>query len=180
MLDPDENLKINFLLRSSKTSVTLIRLKLMLINKKSSNYLYLHVYLPSRLGEETAKEPFSLRFKLPLAYLHTTLGGGFAMSSLMLNNKQKNCNTNFYYLWFEPTRNWTLVYRFSSRHCTQFSVIFWCHYILQSITESKLFRIIVIVTVSLKFFPKFFLNRIQDLILAVTVSLQIYRTVLER
>ena len=77
----------------------------MLINKKSSSYLYLHVYLPSRLGQETAKEPFSLRVKLPLAYLPTTLGEGFAMSSLMLNNKQKHCNTNFYYLWFEPTRN---------------------------------------------------------------------------
>ena len=37
-------------------------------------------YLPSCLGQETAKGPFGLRVKLPPAHLSTTHGGGFTQS----------------------------------------------------------------------------------------------------
>ena len=37
-------------------------------------------YSPSCLGQETAKESFSLRVKLPPAHLSTTHGGGFTLS----------------------------------------------------------------------------------------------------
>ena len=49
------------------------------------------LYLPSYLGQETAKGPFGLRVKLPLAHLFTTHGGGFTLSLLSLNVKQGSC-----------------------------------------------------------------------------------------
>ena len=52
-------------------------------------------YSPSCLGQETAKGPFGLRVKLPPAHLSTTLGGGFTLSLLMLNVKQKSCEYQF-------------------------------------------------------------------------------------
>ena len=50
--------------------------------------LKLNFYLPSCLGQETAKEPFGLRVKLPPAHLSTTHGGGFTLSLTKLNIKQ--------------------------------------------------------------------------------------------
>ena len=52
-------------------------------------------YLPSCLGQETAKGPFGLRVKLPPAHLSTTHGGGFTLSLLMLNVKQETCEYQF-------------------------------------------------------------------------------------
>ena len=37
-------------------------------------------YSPSCLGQETAKEPFGLRVKLPPVHLSTTHDGGFTLS----------------------------------------------------------------------------------------------------
>ena len=36
-------------------------------------------YSPSFLGQETAKGPFGLRVKLPVAHLSATHGGGFTL-----------------------------------------------------------------------------------------------------
>ena len=72
-------------------------------------------YSPSCLGQETAKGPFGLWVKLPLAHLSTTLDGGFTLSFLLLNVKQGSSKYQFYSLWFQPTGNWTRVYYFSSR-----------------------------------------------------------------
>ena len=57
--------------------------------------MYVNIYLPSWLGQETAKKPFGLQVKLPPTHLPTTHGEGFAMSSLMLNNKQKTVTPTF-------------------------------------------------------------------------------------
>ena len=46
-------------------------------------------YSPSFLGQETAKESFGLRVKLPPAHLSTTHGG--ALTLLLLNVKQESC-----------------------------------------------------------------------------------------
>ena len=43
-------------------------------------FLYLHLYLTTCLGQETAKAPFGLRVKLPPAHLSTTRAGGFTPS----------------------------------------------------------------------------------------------------
>ena len=74
------------------------------------------VYLPSCLGQETAKGPFGLQVKLPPPHLSTTHGGDLTLSLLMLNVKQESCENQFFYsFWFGPIGNRTRVYRFSSR-----------------------------------------------------------------
>ena len=66
--------------------------------------LQLHFYLPSYVGQETAKGFFSLQVKLPPAHLSITLGGGFTLSLLLLNVKcREAANIKFYSLWFDLT-----------------------------------------------------------------------------
>ena len=52
-------------------------------------------YLPSCVGQETAKGPFGLRVKLPPAHLSITHGEGFTLSLLMLNVKRGSCEYQF-------------------------------------------------------------------------------------
>ena len=76
-------------------------------------------YSPSCLGQETAKEPFGLRGKLPPALLSTTHGGDFMFSFLMLKSSREALSNNFYCLWFDPTENQTQVFRFRNRRSIQ-------------------------------------------------------------
>ena len=70
----------------------------------------------SCLGQETAKEPFSLQVKLPPAHLFTTHGGGFTLSFFNELQAGKMWIPIFYSLWFDLTGNRTWVYHFCNRH----------------------------------------------------------------
>ena len=65
------------------------------LRETSLNFIVITFYSPSYLGQETAKEPFGLRVKLPPAHLSTTHGGSFTLTLLMLNVKQGSCEYQF-------------------------------------------------------------------------------------
>ena len=66
------------------------------IEKLATKYNYIAVQCSlSCHGQETAKRLFSLRVKLPPAYLFTRHGGGWTLFFIMLNVNQESCEYQF-------------------------------------------------------------------------------------
>ena len=79
------------------------------------NAIVITFYLPTRFGQETAKGPFGLRVKLPLAHHSTTRDESFTLPFQYWKSSKVAMSNNFHNLWFDPTGNWTQVYRLSNR-----------------------------------------------------------------
>ena len=75
-------------------------------------------------------------------HLSTTL------SLFMLTVKQDAVNTNFFSLWFDPTVNRTLVYRFNSRHALHLTIdrlkCDFCLVYFSVVVYSALFRLLIV------------------------------------
>ena len=73
------------------------------------------IYSPCCLAQETAKGPFGLRVKLLLARQSTKYDKSFTLPFQYWTSNKEAVSTNFYSLWFDPTRYWTRVYCFSNK-----------------------------------------------------------------
>ena len=59
--------------------MTLVKVVLGYLAFRMIIVIVITLYLPSCLGQETAKGPFGLQVKLPPAHLSITLGGDFTL-----------------------------------------------------------------------------------------------------
>ena len=71
---------------------------------------------------DSKRELLGVWIKLPPAHLSITHGGGFTLSVYCWTSSKEAVITNFYCHCFDPTGNWTRVYRFSRRRSIQSAI----------------------------------------------------------